>query len=251
MYPHLETYLKGIRPHKKHIYLTTNGSLLDQRMASMLCKYLDGINISVHHFSEYLNDSIYKTHVSFARLRAGISVFKNKKVPVRFNVNLVKGCLDTRRDAQTMIDFAAHMGASEVRFNELQDAEDLYVDARDIFEGLTENPFEDGCEQTIAAEPIRVKVKMTCGCVNKRKPPITRKTPPKGKTKVLYPSAEVTPGWVAPKTAGSHRKAVASMGGCHIKVSMDGCHPVSRTVPSMVGCHGWTTTSSGCHGVRR
>lgn len=36
----LEMYLSLIKPHKENIYLTTNGSLLNKDMATMLSKYL-------------------------------------------------------------------------------------------------------------------------------------------------------------------------------------------------------------------
>ena len=197
MYPYLETYLKGIRPFKKEIYITTNGSLLTEEMAAMLAKYLDGINVSVHHYTELLNDAVYRTaHVSFDQLKRAIAVLHTAEVPVRFNTNLVAGYIDTAKKARSMISFASQMGVDEIRFSELQDNGDSYVDARNLFDGLTSNPYCDGCEQTIGTTPIKVRVKMTCGCVNPRKAPIAREEETPEHCRVQYPDATVAPGWV-------------------------------------------------------
>lgn len=213
MYPHLGEYLQGIRPHKEHVYLTTNGSLLNNEQADMLSYLLDGINISVHHYSEFLNDLVYQTaHVDFAQLREAIKVLhgglesfgtRNPSIPVRFNTNLVKGYLDNYKDVYTMIRWAAFMGADEIRFAELQNCEELWVDSREIFPDLPADPFTCGCEQTIDVErllgqkiPIKVIVKMTCGRVNKLKCPVAEIPTRTGKTNVLYTDAKVRPGWM-------------------------------------------------------
>ena len=188
-YPHLLDYLKGIRRYKERIYLTTNGSLLNAEMADALSYYLDGINISVHHYSEFLNDAVYKTaHVDFDKLREAIKILHggreidgihNPSIPVRINANLVKGTLDYYKDVYTMIRWAAWMGADEIRFSELQNCEKLWVDSREIFPDLPADPFTCGCEQEINVKrllgtdlPIKVIVKMTCGRVNRLKTPV-------------------------------------------------------------------------------
>lgn len=227
LYPDLERYLQAIRPHKKKIYLTTNGSRLTPEIAGMLAGYLDGINISVHHFSEFLNDQVYQTaHVSFQTLKESIAVFAANQISVRFNTNLVKGCLDRRQDVETMIQFAADMGADEIRFSELQDAEEEYVDARDIFSGLTDDPYTDGCEKVVATSPLLVRVKMTCGCVNRRKASIIREPGLSGSCQVLYPNGMLTNGWLT--------RDATRTDGCHLRYA-DGCH-LWRQYGSQ-GCH--------------
>ena len=51
LYPHLAEYLAMIRPWKKHIYMTTNGSMLKDGLPEAIAPYLDGINISIHHYT--------------------------------------------------------------------------------------------------------------------------------------------------------------------------------------------------------
>lgn len=224
----LEGYLSMIKPYKDNIYITTNGSLLNKHKAEMLSKYLTAINISIHHYSEFLNDKVYGIHIDFSNIIDAIKVFKQHGVKVRVNCNLVKGILDTKRDVENMISFAKDtLGSDEIRFNELQNAEELYVDARELFDGLTNNPYCDGCEKDITPvnSNIKIKVKMTCGIVNKLKEPITRVEEPKYTTKVVYPSAEVSNGWYSNRVVHSD--------GCHTsrRISVGGCHQIER------GCH--------------
>lgn len=206
MYPRLEDYLKGIREYNKDIaiYLTTNGSMLDKEMAEMLTKYLTAINISIHHYDAKKNNAVYKTcKVSFSKLKSAISVFNKKKVPVRINCNLVRGMIETIEDANEMIFFAKYLGANELKFNELQGAEAVFVDSRDIWNKLTINPFVDGCETDLSiykSKNFRVFVKQTCEFVNKMKPKVVTKPEFRGNVKhytyVLYPDAKVRNGWV-------------------------------------------------------
>lgn len=239
-YPHLLDYLKGIRRYKERIYLTTNGSLLNAEMADALSYYLDGINISVHHYSEFLNDAVYKTaHVDFDKLREAIKILHggreidgihNPSIPVRINANLVKGTLDYYKDVYTMIRWAAWMGADEIRFSELQNCEKLWVDSREIFPDLPADPFTCGCEQEINVKrllgtdlPIKVIVKMTCGRVNRLKTPV-EETPIRsdGQTRVLYPDAKVRSGWVTTSSdPDCHSDKFSGGAGCH---ATGGCH---------------------------
>lgn len=237
LYPDLIEYLKLIRPWKERIYLTTNGSQLTPpyTLAKEMAKYLDGINISIHHYSEYLNDSVYDSEnclISFRFLKKAIGVFHESDVRVRFNTNLVRGILDSKQDVERMIAFAAHMGADEIRFAELQNSEDLWVDAKQFFPTLPDNPFEDGCECEVPNElGITVRVKTTCGRVNRKRPPVNEEpVRTGGETHVLYANAQVSPGWLTNKESCS---------GCEGKSTAD-CH--------CGGCHGPTLyINKGCH----
>lgn len=209
LYPYLEEYLQGIRPHKENIYLTTNGILLGRITAEMLSKYLNGINISLHYFNlKGLAKLTGKAYNSQMLLNA-FQVFVKTGLPVRINCNLVKGGVDSTRDTVEMITFAEKMGASAIRFSELQNAESLWVDAQKLFPDLTDNPYCDGCEQQVYGYKIPVTVKMTCGIVNRLKPPVTRESKPTRTTKVLYPDASVKNGWISPHSDGCHQV------GCH------------------------------------
>lgn len=219
LYPHLTTYLQLIRPWKQKIYLTTNGSQFggSSKLAQYIAPFLDGINISIHHYAEFLNDAVYKTcHICFEELKNAISTFHKAGVSVRFNTTLVRGMLDTKQDIDRMVEFSKYMGADEIRFSELQNCENLWVDARELFDNLPINPYEAGCEQVIDKyKDILVRVKMTCGRVNRLKPIITE-TPvcTNSQTCVLYPNGETKNGWytneIQPTKPGCH-----GCNGCH------------------------------------
>lgn len=238
LYPHLEEYLKLIRPWKKHIYMTTNGSMLKDGLTERIAPYLDGINISIHHFSEMQNDEVYNKkdfHASFDAIRRAIKALRGAGVSVRINTNLVKGLLETKDDVETMISFARdYLKADEIRFSELQNCEELWVDSRKIFPMLPDDPFCAGCEQTLAQyEGIRVRVKMTCGRVNRLRPAVKEKPIRRGKTEVLYPNATRSPGWLSSKgTTGCHD--------CH--QIADGCHSITALYSS-----GLIRGTPGCH----
>ncbi len=196
LYKDLEKYLEGIYLYKSAIYLTTNGSLLNSEKAEMLSKYLAGINISIHDFVDKRNSEIYGINIDFENIISAIKIFNKNKIPVRINCNLVKGHIDTKEKAELMIQFVKYvLNADEIRFNELQDSDDIFVDAKDLFSELTDDPFCDGCEQKLKEYDFNVHVKQTCGCNNKKKKNVVNPEPPKYKTKVLYPNAEISDGW--------------------------------------------------------
>lgn len=195
MYPHLEEYLKGIKD--KRIYLTTNGTLLDEGIAEMLSKYLTGINISIHHFQQKVNQQVYKNDdYTFINIMEAINVFRKNDVPVRINTNLVKGIMDTKERVQNMIIFAQFIGANSVRFAELQNCEDLWVDSSELFDNLPEDPYTEGCEIVVYEEcDFKATVKMTCGFVNSLKERPNDPTRKQTIRKVIYPNGEVLDGW--------------------------------------------------------
>lgn len=194
-------FIEGIRPYKDKIYLTTNGCFLSTMSISRLAGYLNGINISVHHYNEARNQDCMKTSVpvKFDELRQHIRKLQDKDCPVRLNVNLVKGFIDSYEEATKMLAFAEEMGVSSVRFTELQNVgDDLFVDAKEVFDQLADvDPWTDGCEQRLKHRSLKVTVKIGCGHVVASRP----KPPCDGKSscRVMYPNGEITEGWVKPK----------------------------------------------------
>lgn len=245
MYTGLTEYLSYIRPYKKNIFMTTNGSLLKQpyQDVDLLGKYLDGINISVHHFTEEKNDMVLRggthtapagrpnLHVSFDMLKAAIRTIHQHDCNVRINTNLVKDFIETRNDVNKMIELAVWLGADAIRFTELQDAEDNAVNAYKLFSNLPADPFRDGCEVTVPTTyPIQVIVKVTCGRVNANRPPVCEQPVRTGKTIVIYPNGETKSGWCKSKHAPPSNKPSAAQTGCH-PMQPDisgGCHPMWR-----------------------
>lgn len=232
MYPRLLQYLELIRPYKQKIYLTTNGTLLDNKYVNLekLGKYLDGINISIHHYLEEKNDMVLRggtmnapagkpnIHLDFTALKQAIKVLKAQNCTVRINCNLVKGFIDSYRSAGKMMALADWLHADELRFSELQNSPEVFADAYTIFEGLPEDPYSEGCEVDVFARQkqrnpyaMKVRLKLTCGRVNPLRKPVLSTPERTGKTRVLYPNGRITSGWVN------------SFGDCH-SVDANGCH---------------------------
>lgn len=240
MYPRLIEYLKLIRPYKGHIYLTTNGTLLDSQHIDLekLGKYLDGINISIHHYLEEKNDMVLRggamdapagrpnIHLDFSTLKKSIKVLKAQGCSVRINCNLVKGYIDSYRAVGKMIAQAEMLHVDELRFSELQNSPNEFVDAYTIFSGLPADPYTEGCEvdlrelakrhpddmRLFLTSLVRVRLKLTCGRVNPLRKPVKDLPHRTAKTHVLYPNGRVTNGWV---TTGADD--------CHSEYSI-GCH---------------------------
>lgn len=229
------------RTAARKVYLTTNGCFLNEQTARQIAPYLDGVNISLHHYDQIMANVALRlpddapNQVNFNCLREAIQVFhtpdeNGRRVPVRINANLVKGWLDSPGRVRKFIAFAAKtLQADCVRFTELQHCDSLWVNARTVFPEfahtvLPADPFTNGCEQELDAHPdIRVIVKMGCGLVCDARKPLDTKSrqdmydqaPKNRNTRVLYPDGIIRPGWVkdTPKPAAASVPAPAPASG--------------------------------------
>lgn len=247
MYQHLIEYLKLIRPYKEKIYLTTNGTLLRSPYTNLedLGKYLNSINISIHHYQEEKNNMVLRggtleapvgrpdISLEFAVLKDSIKVLKDNGCSVRINCNLVKGFVESEHDIVEMVRRAEDLGANNLRFAELQNSPDEFVDAYTIFQGLPEDPYHQGCEVDLKAlankmpgslhnlmhASVGICLKLTCGRVNPLRKPVHDTPHRNGETHVLYPNGYVSHGWVNQSSSTRNNTG----GGCHGKHS-DACH---------------------------
>ena len=200
LYPHLEEYLKGINTGDRKIYLTTNGTLLSDGMVDMLSNYLSGINISMHYYTEEKNREIFGIkNYSFFKIHQAINRFHEHNVPVRINCVIVKGGLDTPEKCSKMIDLAMFLGADHLRFMEVQNQPDMWVNSQALFPKtkLPDDPYVDGCEQEVCREgKFLATVKMGCGIVVPNRRRYERaKGDEHSERRVVYPNGEVKDGW--------------------------------------------------------
>lgn len=229
MYKNLLEYIKGIAPYKDEIYITTNGTAFNFKELNDIAHYLTGVNISIMHYDFEKNAEIYGNHfLNLTDLLKAISIFHYSAVKVRINVNLVKGYIDNFSEAMHMINFAKTIGADAIRFAELQEAPEYFVDAKDVFPEIHSNPFCEGCEQQIPMEGIDVTVRLTCGIVNPLKEKPTREEPGRSRTKVEYPDSSISNGWISKdsgKAVSKHKRAPHEYisQGCHYGYE-DRCH---------------------------
>ena len=203
-YPYLPKLLKGL--NKREIYITTNGGSFGRTNVEEISPYITGLNVSIHSFSEEENSKILQTQVSFESLKRYINEFQSNGVPVRFNTILLDSGINTKEKMRKMLEFSKNMGVNWIRFSELQFENTGFVFAKDIFEGINQNPYAEGCNQSFLIDGMNVTVRQSCGIVSRMKP-----FPKEGKLRenkadslVMYPNGEVFNGWIVPKNYRIH-----------------------------------------------
>lgn len=197
-YPYLLELVKGLK--KKEIYITTNGSSFKKDEIKELSKYLTGLNISIFSFDEKENNSVLNTKVSFDELKECISLFQSNGVPVRFNTILLESGINSKDKMHKMLSFAKDMGIEWVRFSELQFENKGFISAKDVFDGINPDPYNEGCNQNFEIDGLKVTVRQSCGIVSLMKafPKNGYKRINKADSLVMYPNGEVLNGWMVP-----------------------------------------------------
>ena len=203
-YPYLPKLLKGL--NKREIYITTNGGSFGRTNVEEISPYITGLNVSIHSFSEEENSKILQTQVSFEALKRYINEFQSNGVPVRFNTILLDSGINTKEKMRKMLEFSKNMGVNWIRFSELQFENTGFVFAKDIFEGINQNPYAEGCNQSFLIDGMNVTVRQSCGIVSRMKPfpKEGERRENKADSLVMYPNGEVFNGWIVPKNYRIH-----------------------------------------------
>jgi pyruvate-formate lyase-activating enzyme len=222
-YPKLVEFLQGIKKDGRKVFLTTNGVALSEMSGKEIvnvAKCLTSINISLQHYDMDKHAELLGQKINLAELKVAIDILRENGCKVRINALLLKGYLDNFDDCLIMVKMM--QGADWIRFSEVQNFPKLFVDARDIFPGITSNPFTDGCEEDVnmgRGLVIKCSVKVTCGLIDSNKPmPKTKDT--FTKATVLYPDTTVSKGWIASEPSCHGRSAR----GCHGHSNGRGCN---------------------------
>ena len=203
-YPYLSKLLMGLK--KREVYITTNGGSFGRINVEQISPYITGLNISIHSYLEAENNQILQTEVSFESLKRYIDAFQSNGVPVRFNTILLDSGINTKEKMQKMLEFSKNMGVKWVRFSELQFENNGFVFAKDVFEGIHQDPYLEGCNQNFLIDGINVTVRQSCGIVSRMKPfpkeGLMREN--KADSLVMYPNGEVYHGWIVPRNYRIH-----------------------------------------------
>lgn len=173
-------FVQGIRPVVKKIYITTSVPKEFKVMSESvwaIMNLIDGLNVSLHHWSNEVNNMILKSKRPHDRLKAleDASMWFGDKI--RVQANLVKGGIETRDDVIKLIEVCDKMEISEIKLNELQDVgADLYVSFDELFPEIKlGQPFSGGCVSDISKhfgyEPEKIiTVKRACFVVQPNSP---------------------------------------------------------------------------------
>jgi len=174
LYRNVDFIISSLRRHRKNVFLTTNGSQLDAHFAKYRLDGLTGLNISIHHYDLGKNKRITGIGLEPLKLHAAIKWLKKHcGTRTRFNCNLIKGCIDSDKEMRRYVDFAKSYGADNVRFSELQEADEQFVDLAKTLNykyGLNDDPYKYGCHSRTMMRGLPVNFKQMCGFLTKNRP---------------------------------------------------------------------------------
>lgn len=166
-------YVIGIRKYVKEIYLTTSlpKSILNEwETFCELMGYLDGLNVSLQHYSPNKNNEILHASSKHNRIELLSKICENEDFAnkVRVSINLVKGAIDNKRDLDIFLCIMQEIHVKHVKINELQDSEDLYVSFEDIYGYKMKSAYAYGCQTdiTLPYYTMRITLKRACFKVN-------------------------------------------------------------------------------------
>lgn len=170
-------YIEGVRKYVTSIYLTTSlpkitsyGKGLDY--LKNIIGLLDGINISVHHYEDRINNDVLKSTNPYDRIHFLETLLRDTSIAdkVRVCCNLVSGYIDTQESINEFLIHMHNIGVKNVKLNELQNVSvDAYVAFEDVYNLKLKSPFAYGCQTDITDKirfnsGMRVTLKRSCFC---------------------------------------------------------------------------------------
>lgn len=213
-------YIKGVRNHVDTIYLTTSlpksitsGEGLER--FKTIVSLLDGINISIHHYLDAVNNSVLDSknphnRIAFLEEMLKWDEFADK---ARICCNLVNGFIDSKISIDMFVSRLSEIGAKHIKLNELQNVDvDTYISFEEVYKIKMKSPFAYGCQTDISdifkEFNTRITLKRSCFCTKDLSISkasfgdlikcIQKRIIPKssGSTlKVLYENGDVYNGW--------------------------------------------------------
>jgi MoaA/NifB/PqqE/SkfB family radical SAM enzyme len=197
LYKDIKPLIQYLVKYKLNVYITTNGSMLSKEFVMKNLTGIKGINISMH--SEFPDENINITGIGFnlTELKETIEFLHSQNTVVRLNCNLIKKYVDSRTRINQYLKFAKALKVDSVRFAELKEDEDNFVDLYKLYKGkygTNNEPFGLGCNHDVVINGMPVNFRQMCGDQTcKRKMPLNpervqRKT-------VIYYDGKIYDGW--------------------------------------------------------
>jgi len=171
LHPHLKEIVRYLNNHQFNVYITTNGSRLYGILSHM--EEFAGINVSIHHYDLEKNREITGLELQQYYLHDAITNLHQTETQVRFNCNLIKNYINSKEEILRYIDWAKQMGADSVRFAELKNDDDSFVDLAKILDyehGLNDDPFNCGCNKNCVIDGMPVNFRQMCGMQTNLRP---------------------------------------------------------------------------------
>lgn len=196
LYPDLVSLINILAIHGRRVWITTNGSLLTRQYVANTLSRIFGVNISLHHYDAAKNTTITGVRLKNTNLIESIQELHKGGAVVRLNCNCIKGAIDSVSQIEQYIEFAKWMGADKVRFAELKQDENQFVDLAKLLDykyGLNDNPFLSGCNSDAVINGMPVNFRQMCGLQTSRRD--CPKDPQQIMKKVLYYDGHIYDGW--------------------------------------------------------
>ena len=221
MYRDIQSLINHLKMAGRLVWITTNGGLLYPEFVLNNLRNLTGVNISIHNYDLRKNWQITGVTLTEANLTNVISQLRwqgasltHQGANVRLNCNCINGHIDSIETICEYIEFDKRIGAHKIRFAELKQEDDGFVDLAKILDykyGLNDNPFIDGCNSDAVINEMPVNFRQMCGLQTSRR--VTPEDPEQCLKEVLYYDGKIYNGWQTnpPKEMGMKDKAIAGI----------------------------------------
>jgi MoaA/NifB/PqqE/SkfB family radical SAM enzyme len=196
LFQDIKNLIQLLLSNDKKVWITTNGFLLSDNFVLDKLIGVWGVNISIHHFDLSENKEITGVLLQQKKLEKAISALHNSGAHVRMNCNAISGKIDSKEKILKYVEWAKNIGADKVRFAELKQDNDGFVDLAKIMKyehGLNDNPFIFGCNSDCVIGGIPVNFRQMCGLQTSRR--ISPSNPEQYAKEVLYYDGKIYQGW--------------------------------------------------------
>lgn len=169
-------YIKGIRESVDTIYLTTSlpKSVIsgdDNFAFKKIIKLLDGINISIHHHLDEINNSVLDSTNPYNRIEFLDKMLKWDEFAKKARIccNLVSGYIDSKESIDSFVSYMSLIGVRHIKLNELQNVDaDTYISFEDVYKIKMKSPFAHGCQTDVSdifkQFNMKITLKRSCFC---------------------------------------------------------------------------------------
>jgi len=196
LYPSIKELVSSLHANGRRVWITTNGSLLTPLFSKETLSGIFGVNISIHHYLMRRNEDITGVRLYDNTLSLAIDTLHKMNAVVRLNCNCIASQIDSVDEIRTYISYAKEIGADKIRFAELKNDDNGFVDLAEILDhkyGLNDNPFKDGCNSDAVIDGMPVNFRQMCGLQTRMR---TAPENPQGVAKqVLYYDGKLYDGW--------------------------------------------------------
>lgn len=212
LYGDISRVIRALRMAFRKVWITTNGGIMSPAYVMDTLVGVTGVNVSVHDSDLIRNKTV--TGVSISDLEGTIVALHKIGATVRLNCNCILGHIDSAKAIGQYVAFAKSVGADKVRFAELKQDKERFVDLAEVMDyqyGLNDNPFVDGCNNDAVIDGIPVSFRQMCGFQTPKRPtPKLSKGFAGYEKQVLYYDGRFYNGWQT-EVAGMKGKKLGSL----------------------------------------